>query len=215
MQLYYVVGSPNCRKVHAVANHLGLRLDFEYLDFFAGEHKSPEYLAVNPNGMVPTLVDGDLKLSESNAITQYLAEGVPGNVLLPQDRKARADIARWLSWEGAHFNKAFGILAFEAVAKPNFMKMEPDAMLVKWAQADLGRFAPILESALQGRRYLVGEAVTLADYAMIHLETFKEAVPFNWKPYANVNSYFARISDVPHWASTAPSSPQAIGRRPG
>jgi glutathione S-transferase len=59
-------------------------------------------------------------------------------VLLPQDRKTRADIARWLSWDGAHFNKAFGVFAFDGLAKPHFMKTQPDAMLINWAQMDLG-----------------------------------------------------------------------------
>lgn len=57
MNLYYVVGSPNCRKVHAVINHLGLDVDMEYCDFFNGELHAPQYLAINPNGMVPALRD--------------------------------------------------------------------------------------------------------------------------------------------------------------
>lgn len=214
MKLYYVVGSPNSRKVHAVANHLGIELDFEYLDFFAGEHQQPGYLAVNPNGMVPTLVDGGLTLWESNAITQYLADGTPGNSLLPQDRRQRAEINRWQCWELAHFNKAFGVLAFETIAKPMLMNAQPDPELVKWSQRELGRYAPVLEDALQGRRYLAGDGITLADYSVAHLEMFQENVPFDWKPYPNTRAYFARMRDVQHWAATAPSSPQAMGRRP-
>ncbi len=60
MKLYYVVGSPNCRKVHAVINHLGVKVEFEYRDFFSGELSAPEYLGINPNGMVPALRDGEL-----------------------------------------------------------------------------------------------------------------------------------------------------------
>ena len=70
MKLYYLVGSPNCRRVHAVMNHLGIKVDIEYLDFFTGELKKPDYLGLNPNGMVPTLRDGDFVLWESNAIMQ-------------------------------------------------------------------------------------------------------------------------------------------------
>jgi glutathione S-transferase len=74
MKLYYVVGSPNCRNVHAVLNHLQLEVERVYFDFFAGDLRQPDYLALSPNGKVPTLVDGDLVLSESNAIMQYLAD---------------------------------------------------------------------------------------------------------------------------------------------
>ncbi|MGH8596141.1 MAG: glutathione S-transferase family protein, partial [Gammaproteobacteria bacterium] len=65
MKLYYIVGSGNCRKVHAVANHLGLKLEIEYLDWTTGDNKNPDYLAINPNGRVPTLCDGDFVLWES------------------------------------------------------------------------------------------------------------------------------------------------------
>jgi glutathione S-transferase len=214
MKLYYVAGSPNCRKVHAVVNHLGLEVEYEYLDFFAGELARPEYRAVNPNGMAPALRDGDFVLWESNAIMQYLADGAGDTALYPRDRRVRAEISRWQSWELAHLNKAFGVLSFETIAKPNFLNMPPDAELVKWSQRELGRFAPVLDGALQGRRYLVGDAITLADYSMIHLEGFKAAVPFDWSPYRNLNDYFSRMSAVPHWAGTAPASPQAFGRRP-
>jgi glutathione S-transferase len=214
MKLYYVVGSPNCRKVHAVVNHLGLKPEFEYFDFFNGELRQPEYLTINPNGLVPSLRDGDLTLWESNAIMQYLADSVPGNTLLPQDRKVRADVTRWQNWELAHLNKAFAVLSIEAFVKPNVMKAPSNEHLIKWAQDELARHVPVLETALKGRRYLVGDGLTLADYSVAHLEMFKDDVPFDWKPYPNVNSYYARMREVPHWASTAASSPQAMGRRP-
>ncbi len=214
MKLYYVVGSPNCRKVHAVLNHLGLSVDIEYLDFFAGDLQSPDYRAINPVGMVPALRDGDFVLWESNAIIQYLADGVPGQTVYPTDRRQRADVARWMSWELAHFNKALGVLSFEAIAKPVFMKMAGDQNLVAWAQGELRRHAPVLDAAMNGRQYLVGDALTIADYAVAHLEGFKDAVPFDWSPYPHLNAYVARMRAVPHWARTAPDSPAAFGRKP-
>lgn len=214
MKLYFIVGSPNCRKVHAVVNHLGLNVEFAYLDFFRGDLQTPAYRSVNPNGMVPTLRDGDLVLWESNAIMQYLAEGKEDCSLYPNDRRLRAEVARWQCWELAHFNKAFGILSFETVAKPNFMKVPPDAELVKWSQRELARFAPVLDAAVRGRNYLIGDTLTLADYSMIHLEGFKDAVPFDWAPFGHLNAYFERVRVQPAWASTVPSSPAAIGRLP-
>ena len=214
MKLYYVVGSPNCRKVHAVINHLDIKVEFEYLDILEGEHKQPDYLGINPNGMVPTLRDGGFALWESNAIMQYLADKVPGNTLFPKDEKTRADIVRWQCWELAHYNKAFGVLAWETVAKPNFMGAEPDPGVVNWAKNELSRFAPVLESHLKGRTCLVGESITLADYSLLHVEMFKEAVPFDWSPYPNINKYYERMRAVPHWSKTAPISPEALGRRP-
>jgi glutathione S-transferase len=215
MKLYCVVGSPNSRKVHAVVSHLGIaHVQFEYLDFFSGELKAADYLGVNPNGMVPALVDGDFKLWESNAIMQYLAATAPANTLFPRDEAARADITRWQCWELAHFNKALGVLSFEAVAKPNFMNLPPDADAVSWSRRELARHAPVLDAALQGRRYLVGDDITLADYSMAHLEGFKDLSPFDWSPYPHLNAYFERMRAAPHWARTAPASPADVGRRP-
>jgi len=214
MKLYYVVGSPNCRKVHAAVDHLGIQTEFEYLDFFEGDLKVPDYLRLNPNGLVPTLRDGDFILWESNAIMQYLADKVPGNKLFPKDEKMRADIVRWQCWELAHYNKAFGELAFETVAKPNLMDAAPDPGIVSWAKNELLRHAPVLELHLEGRTHMVGDGVTLADYSLIHVEMFKEAIPFDWSPYPNINQYYERMRAVPHWAKTAPVSAEATGRRP-
>jgi glutathione S-transferase len=214
MQLYYVVGSPNCRKVHAVINHLCLDVDLHYLGFFNGDLRKPDYLSVNANGKVPALRDGEFVLWESNAIMQYLADKAPGNALLPKDGRGRADVLRWQCWELAHFNRAFGVLSWETVAKPGFLGQSPDAALVKWSTQELTRFAAVLDAHLDGRRFVVGDDLTLADYSLAHLEGFKDTVPFDWKAFPNVDAYFQRMRVNPHWAKTAPPSREAIGHVP-
>lgn len=212
MKLYAIVGSPNSRKVLSVIHHLGLEVEVEYLDLFQGQHKTPQYLAINPNGMVPALVDGDLKLWESNAIIQYLADKAGDTKLLPTEPQQRAEVVRWLCWELAHFNQAFGSLAFEAIAKPTFMDLPANDALVAHAQQQLTRFAPVLEQQLTGQDYLCGDHITLADYAMIHVEFFKEAVPFDWSAYPQINGYYERLRQSPHWQASAPASEDAIGK---
>ncbi|PCH60515.1 MAG: glutathione S-transferase, partial [SAR86 cluster bacterium] len=165
MKLYAIVGSPNSRKVLAVAGHTGIDLDIEYLDLFAGDTHKPAYQALNPNGMVPSLVDGELTLWESNAINQYLAEKAGDEGLFPKDIAIRADIVRWQCWELAHFNQAFGTLSFEAVAKPNFMNTPGDEAVISWSKKQLTRFAAVLNKHLEGRTCVVGDSLTLADYS--------------------------------------------------
>ena len=95
-------------------------LDDQLVDLSRGEQRTPDYLALNPTGRTPTLVDGDFVLWESNAIMQYLASGKP-NALLPDDARTRADIARWQSWQLAHWGKeACQPLMFERVVKAVF-----------------------------------------------------------------------------------------------
>lgn len=97
MKLYGFPPSPNTRKVQAVAAHIDVPLEFEFVDITKGKQRAPEFLAINPNGRTPVLVDGQFKLWESNAIMQYLA-GTKKNSLWPDDPRTRADISRWQFW---------------------------------------------------------------------------------------------------------------------
>ena len=214
MKLYAVVGSPNCRKVQATISHLGLDVDVEYLDFFAGELRAPDFLAINPNGRVPALVDGQFKLWESNAIMQYLADKVPNNSLFPRDAQTRADIVRWQCWELAHFNNAYAAITFQTVLKAKLLNQEPNQAVVDYSTEALTEFARILESHLADRDYVVGRAITLADYSIINIEAFKDMIPFDWSAYPRVNAYFERMRSDPCWASTAPENFEALGRKP-
>jgi len=215
MKLYAVVGSPNSRKALATVQHLGVDLEIEYLDLFAGETQQPGFKALNPNAMVPCLTDGEFKLWESNAIMQYIADKAGDNDLYPKDLSIRADINRWQCWELAHFNQAFGTLAFESVAKPAFFDAPGDAAAIERATNQLQRFATVLNNHLEGRDFMVGDSITLADYSIIHVEFFKEQVPFDWSPYPHLNRYFEQMRQSTHWARTAPKTPSEIGRVPG
>jgi glutathione S-transferase len=213
MKLHTFVGSPNSHKVQAVVSHLGLGIQVEYHDFVGGELRTADYLALNPNGMVPLLVDGAFRLWESNAIMQYLADKAGSDALFPRDPQKRADVVRWQFWELAHFNKAFGLLAFETFAKPKLKLGATNNSLVEMVRADLARFAPVLERHLVGRQYVVGEDITIADYSMIPFESYRPAVPFDWSAYPNINAYFDRLRKVEHWVRTAPTSPASSGLR--
>ena len=214
MKLYAIVGSPNSRKVLAVIHHLGIDVDIAYLDLAEGDCHKPDYRALNPNEMVPALVDGNLKLWESNAISQYLADKSTDQTLFPRELTQRADIVRWQFWELAHFNNAFGTLSFESVAKPNFMQIPGDQEIIKRSVDQLGQFAGVLNEHMQDRLYVVGDTITLADYSLINVEFFKEMVPFDWSPYPHLNNYFDRMRHSQHWVATAPKDPGDIGKIP-
>ena len=214
MKLYVVMGSGNCRKVQATINNLNISVDLEYLDLIDGDLATPEYFALNPNGKVPTLIDGDFTLWESNAIMQYLADKVPDNTLFSQEPHIRADIIRWQCWEQAHFNNALGSISLEAAIKPHLLKQEPDQSVIDAASESLKTFSNVLENHLKECDYVVGNNLTLADYSIISIEGFKDMLPFDWSSYPRLNAYFDRVRNDPHWASTAPESLEAIGRKP-
>ena len=101
MKLYYDPITVNSRKVVAGLDLLGVPYEEVKVDYFAQEQKKPDFLAINPNGELPALVDGDMKLWESNAILVYGADKSGPTSAYPQDPKIRADIHRWLLWESS------------------------------------------------------------------------------------------------------------------
>ena len=98
MKLYNANLSPNALRVRAVANELEIPLEVIDIDLRKGEHKTPAYLAINPNGKVPVLVDGDFALWESRAINAYLAAMKPERGLYPSDPRRRAIVDQWSYW---------------------------------------------------------------------------------------------------------------------
>ena len=86
----------NCKKVLAGLDLIGAKYELVHVDYFKAEQKEAAYLAINPNSSLPTMVDGDFVLWESNAILQYAADKTGNDAVYPKDLKTRADINRWL-----------------------------------------------------------------------------------------------------------------------
>jgi glutathione S-transferase len=204
MKLYINRISPNVRRVRLTAAVLGLKLDEQSLDFTKGEHKTPEYLALNANGSVPTLVDGDFVLSESRAIMQYLALKAPDAELLPRDERARADVTRWQFWDASHFSPQLGTLAFQRMLKPMFGMGEPDLAKVEEALANFRRFAAVLERHLDGKQYVVGQRLTIADLTLASSLMYARQTEAPVTEFARLGAWFERISSLEAWQQTAP-----------
>jgi glutathione S-transferase len=204
MKLYSMQASNNCRRVNATIAHLGLEVEIVEPNMMGGDLKKPEFLSLNPNGKVPTLVDGDFKLWESRAIMQYLASKKPGNELWPSDPRAQASIARWQFWEASHLSRGTGAFAFEKLFKPLFMKQQPDAAALQIGEKDFHTFAPVLNAELEGKDFIVGKTLTLADFSVGACFSYAEASGLPWGDYKNIRSWWARLGEVPAWKSTAP-----------
>ncbi len=134
MKLYYAE-TLNPRKACAVARYLGSPVEYVRVDLGRGEQRTPEFLAMNPNGKVPVLRDGDRSLWEANAIMCYLSNAAKSD-LWPRDER-QIDVLRWLSWDALHFLPYGGALYFEYLIKPFFGAGDADAAKVETA---LGNF---------------------------------------------------------------------------
>ena len=202
MKHYYNPLSPNVRRARLTAAVLGIKVEEKLVDFSKGEHKSPEYLALNPNGAVPTLVDGDFVLTESRAIMQYLASKKPESGLLPKDEQARADVSRWQFWDAAHFSPQLASLAFEKFIKAMLGMGEPDASKIQEALTNFRRFAAVLDQRLQGKSFVVGSALTVADLTLASSLMYSAQTDAPLAEFPNVQGWFSRITELDGWKKT-------------
>ncbi len=204
MKLYGFAASPNTWKVRALASYLKLPLEFEFVDLLKGAQHAPDFLALNPTGRTPVLVDGDFKLWESNAILQYLADQSP-SALYPNDKRSRADIARWHCWELAHWGaQACQPLIYENLVK-KFANLGPaDAAAVSKGTEAFNKEARMLDAHLARQKYLVGNALTIADFAVAAPLFHAKAAEMPLGPYTALRDWFDRVSTVPAWRETAP-----------
>jgi len=204
MKLYGFPPSPNTWKVRAVAAHLGLPLEIELVDLTKGQQRTSEYLALNPTGRTPVLVDGDFTLWESNAIMQYLASRT-ANALWPNDARVRADIMRWQSWQLAHWSKeGCEPLIFERLVKSVLHLGPPDPAVVAKGSEAFNREARVLDAHLARHACLIGATVTLADFSVAAPLFYVKEAELPVGGYPHVQEWFARVSALPAWRETAP-----------
>jgi glutathione S-transferase len=203
IELYVFPPSPRAFKVMAVANHLGLDYALRMIDLRKGDQKTPQYAALNPNMRMPTLKEGDFVLWESNAIGQYLASKRPESGLWPKDERARLDVTRWQFWDLAHWDPACAVFAFEYVAKPLVLKInEPDMTAIAKGTEAFHRVAKVLDGQLKGRKFVTGEALTLADFSLGAAMNLAEMAHYPIEPYSEIKRWFAALGALPAWQKT-------------
>lgn len=204
MKLYYAE-TLNPRKACAVGKYLGSPIEFVRLELLKGEHKQPAYLAKNPNGRVPTLeVSDELSIWEADAIMAYLAR-FAGSELLPEGDK-QIEVMRWLSWGTQHFTRHTGQHYFEYVIKPwaggAFGPTNPAA-----AEEATKQFRPnaaVLNEHLAGRKYLLGDQLTIADFAVAITLPYAKKAKIPLDEFPNVARWHDRLNELPAWRAPFP-----------
>jgi glutathione S-transferase len=178
--------SGNCLKVKWTAERLALPFDWIEVDIMKSESRTPEFLAINPAGQVPTVIlDDGRALSQSNAIMLHLAEG---SVLIPADPFERAKMYEWLFWEQYSHEPYVAVARFHVayLGKP---VSELDAKLVERGGAALAR----LEMQLAITSYLVGQQLTLADIALVAYTRVAHEGGFDLSQYPAVQAWIGRV----------------------
>ena len=155
------MSSINVRKVVLCAQWLGL--DFERTD--AGRQfgivKTPAYLALNPNAMIPTMEDGDFVLWESNPIVRYLCAKHAQGTLYPTDLQQRFDAERWMDWQQTALNKASGAAFLQWIRTPPEQR---NMVQINDSVAATEPLLAMLDTHLHTRPFMAGDAVTMADF---------------------------------------------------
>jgi glutathione S-transferase len=185
-----------------IAEH-GLDAELVHVDLMSGANLEPAYLAINPNGLVPFLVDGDFGLGESSAILRYLADKV-GSPAYPKDLKARARVNEALDWFNTQFHEYYCLCAcYGAIGVPHGASPELLGMMAEYGREHAGRWLKVLDEQMLGARpYVCGQEISLADYLGASFVLLGQFVDFDLSPYPNINAWLERMQARPTWEAT-------------
>lgn len=186
MDIYGDSISGNCLKVKWTADLLGLRYRWIETSVLTGETRTPDYLAMNPAGQVPLVRFADATtLAQSNAIILHFAEGSP---LVPADAYLRAKMLEWLFWE------QYSHEPYVAVARFQMRYLGKTASEIEPRIVERGKSAlQLLDNALRGRDFLVGDALSLADIALVAYTRVADEGGFDMTGYPAIRRWIDRI----------------------
>jgi glutathione S-transferase len=189
--------SSNVQKVLWLCGELGLPFEREDVGGPFGRNNAPEYLALNPNGLVPTIDDNGFVLWESNAIVRYLCAKHAMGSLYPQDLARRADADRWMDWQQTTLAPPMGVL-FRGL-----LKSPPDAI----APAEMGAAMQkaiaawrILDAQLARHPYVAGDELTMGDIALGNAVHRWFILPRERPELARVTQWYTRLRERPAYA---------------
>lgn len=204
MKLYYDT-TFNPRKACVVARHLGSPVEFVHVRLARGEHKQPAFLALNPNGRLPVLQDGERVIWEANAIMCHLA-ATAGSDLWPRDTAAQVEVQRWLSWDAFHFAPHGGTLYFEHVIKPVIGMGEADPVVVARATQAFVASAAVLDRHLADRAHVLGDALSVADFALSAALPWAREARLPLAGFPAIGRWHDRLASLPAWRAPFPQA---------
>ena len=198
MQLYEFAPTRSIR-VRWTLQELGVEFESIPVNMIAGEHRRPEFLKINPAGKLPVLVDGEVVLTESVAIVLYLAEKYSDKGLVPTNLRQRAQLNRWLLFAATELEQPLWRIARHTTLYPEDRRLPGDVAL---AREDFEVMADVLEEHMNGRQFVVGDAVTVADFVL--------AYTLDWANEVRLLDDFPRLQAYMERMYARPNAPPRI-----
>src|SRR6266581_1757104 len=209
MKLYYHPVSTTSRPVWLFIAENDIKCELRVVDLMKGEHYKPEYVAINPNRMVPVLEDGDFRLTESSAILKYLAEKT-GSSAYPKELHSRAKVNEMMDWINTQVCRefAYGLVYPQIFPTHKRRSDEAHAGTIAWGKEKAQGWLKVLDENLLGpkKKYLCGEQITIADYFGGPFVALGEILRCNYSAYPNVNRWLGRMKALKDWARCTRSS---------
>lgn len=203
MKLYMHPFSSNACKPDFLLRHLGVEAERVVVDLQAGAQRAPEFLAINPFGKVPALVDGIVALGESQAIMRHVARKF-APALLGVGEAGMGQVDSWMCWDLGSFSPACSKLNWVAILGPMVTGQQWSEAEKLEAATALMQTAKPLEAHLGGRAWLVGDTPTLAD---LSLAVTAESAGFGgqrWEAFPHIAAWLGRVAALEGWRSMLP-----------
>ncbi len=194
MKLYCMGESGNAYKAALALELAGVDWQPVYVDFFGGETRTPEFRKINEMGEVPVLVDGDVTLTQSGVIQLYITEktGKFGGKTTADQREA----LRWMFWDNHKLSSQAGMTRFLMNFLPEDKRPQE---VITFMQGRLMGAYDTLNTHLETRDWIVGEAMTNADLSCCGYLYYPEPFGFDRKDWPNIDRWLSNIQSTPGW----------------
>ena len=203
MKLYVLDVSNTSRPVRALIAEHKLPVEIVSLDFYQGEHAKPPYTDLNPNGLVPTLVDDDgFVLTESSTILKYLADkfDLP---LYPKGLRERAKVNELMDWFNTGFYRDYAYNVVYPQIYPHHKRPDDATQkgTIEWGKQQTQKWLKVLDEHWlgQGNKYLTGDKLTIADIFGYCLITAGMVTRDEFKAFPNVERWLKEVENLPSW----------------
>ncbi|MDE4189838.1 MULTISPECIES: glutathione S-transferase family protein [Rhodobacterales] len=185
--------SGNAYKAALALELSGLEWEPVFVDFFAGVNRTPEFREMNVMGEAPVLEDGDMRLTQSGAIQQYITDKTGKFGGAPEDKY---EVLRWVLWDNHKLSSQAGMTRFLMNFLPEDKR--PD-QVIGFMQGRLKAAYATLNAHLDGRDWIVGDGITNADLSCCGYLYYPEPFGFDRAEWPHIDAWLTRLSETPGW----------------